>query len=124
MTRENTSAALADRFFERQRQEILARIEDVQRRRRLRAWRSLLAAAALVVACLAGGLAVTGVGPRELPAVREAWPAPEAELWASASTGSDPLEAFGTWELGANEDEGEGSSDPLPPLELDQGAVE
>jgi hypothetical protein len=110
MTQQRTAPEFADRFFDRQRREIMSRIEALETRRKTRAWRGLLVAASLALACLAAGIALDETpGPRH-PAAREAWIG--TELWPEG--GADPLAAYAGWN-------GHGAADaidPLPPFEL------
>lgn len=84
--------ALLDRFFERQRREILGRIEALERPRR-RGPQLALAASALLAALLGAG--VLGLGPTGSA------DGPDLSLWTMSSYastgGTDPLSLYGDW---------------------------
>lgn len=110
--------SFARRFFERQRQEIMARIEEDRRLRSRERWYGLaLAAAALVLTAMVftviGGPAGTAAG------TEQAWLA-EADV-GDSFTGEDPLAVFGSWDvaaLGASSSPKTGEkSSLLPPLD-------
>lgn len=97
-TESRRSGELADlemeRFFARQRREVLARIEAYEARRHRRRWvgAASAAAAAITVAVL-GGAGFWGPG---VPALSTAWV--EQPLFAEpAAEVADPLAAFGAW---------------------------
>jgi len=86
--------SFADRFFDRQRREILDRIRDEQQLRRQRRGAVALAAAALVMAVLV--FAVIGASP---PSVSESLTLLESiDVPAAAVSSDGPLGAFGAWE--------------------------
>ena len=98
-------ASFADRFFDRQRREILARVRHEQQLRRQRRGAVALAAAALVVTVLV--FAVIGSPfrpPSESLALLDSIDVP-----ASAVSSDGPLGAFGPWEAAPLLAEGLGS---------------
>ncbi|HHN74475.1 MAG TPA: hypothetical protein ENK10_04525 [Acidobacteria bacterium] len=117
-------SGFADRFFDRQRREILHRIEYEQQLRLRRRAGLALIAAALVMTVLA--FAVVGspppddrstlarLGTSDIPAQLESFEVPTA-----AVDGNDPLGAFGAWEAAPllAEDLDEGTDPALPTLE-------
>ena len=114
-------AGFADRFFARQRQEILARVEALHDRRKARVWGGLLAAASLALACMGAGLVLDGAKGSHRAVVREDRLGVEARLWPDE--GSDPLAHFDLWLMNASGTESVDGINPLPPLELDQGVL-
>jgi hypothetical protein len=110
MTQQRTAPEFADRFFDRQRREIMSRIEALETRRKTRVWRGLLVAASLALACLAAGVALEETPEPRHPAAREAWIG--TELWPVG--GGDPLAAYAGWNGHTAAD----GIDPLPSFEL------
>lgn len=86
-----------ERFFARQRREIMARIEAHEARRRERRWLAAASAAAALIAVAVLGVAGTA-GP-DTPAVGTAWLA-EPLFAEPVHEVADPLEAFGAWPEG------------------------
>jgi glutathione S-transferase len=83
-----------ERFFARQRREIMARIDAHEARRRTRGWLAAAAAAAAGIAVAVLGLA--GLSGPDIPAVGTAWL--ELPVFAEpVNDVADPLEAFGAW---------------------------
>ncbi len=110
---------IVERFFARQRAEILARVaaHETHRRERRAGW--ALAAAAAGVALLLGWGAVTG--PQMSSLAIDSW-ATAIELPADDATIGDPLAAFGTWGdelVDAERDLAGLDASPLPPLSLE-----
>jgi len=107
--------SLAQRFFERQRQEIISRIEEDRRSRRRERWYGLaLAAAALVLSAM---VFTVIEGPADtVPSPRQAWLADAAA--GDPSGGRDPLAAFGSWDIASLDSPATSDEDPspLPPL--------
>ncbi len=84
-----------DRFFERQRQEIMSRLDAEQQRRSLR-WRVLpLLAASLLATVLV--FSVVGRAPEPSPELYASWLS-ELAVDQPAPSG-EPLAAFGAWGL-------------------------
>ncbi|RMG45309.1 MAG: hypothetical protein D6718_07885 [Acidobacteria bacterium] len=104
-----------DRFFDRQRREVLDRIAQ-RRRTRPAAWLAALAAAALLAA--GAGLALLTEPPEVTTATAWLWELPLPE--PDAEAGDDLLAAFGPWELAEEPPE----SVPLPPLFEEDPEVE
>ncbi len=105
---------VAERFFERQRLEIMGRIAEHETRRRARRSALPLAAALLIGALLSGVVLLRGPAPRTDARGSEwvlAWSLP-AEM-----TGSDPLAAYeGPTESASAEEAEFAGPDLLPPL--------
>lgn len=119
--------ALADRFFARQRREILARVEARAAARRARRYGAVLAAAAAMLVCLMAGVAVSdppGAAWRESSAVL----AFDIKVVPASGAADYPLEAFGAWTFDGDNGSNSGNTvitglDGLPPIELEQGAT-
>ena len=83
-----------ERFFARQRREIMARIEAHEARRRVRGWLAAASAAAAGIAVAV--LGVAGLSGPDAPEVGTAWL--DVPVFAEPSNDvADPLDAFGAW---------------------------
>jgi len=83
-----------ERFFARQRREIMARIEAHETRRRVRGWLAAASAAAAGIAVAV--LGVAGLSGPDTPEVGTAWL--DVPVFAEpANDVADPLDAFGAW---------------------------
>ena len=105
----------ADRFFERQHGEIMARIERARTARRRRHAVIGLAAAAVVAAAFVGSFLLTGL-QEPIEPIDWATTIPVDTLGSV----DDPLEAFGLWEAPVEDV----ALDWLPELEIDTGDEE
>ena len=117
MFSEVEACGFADRFFRRQRQEILATIDSLAAGRRARGYGITLAAAAVLMIALSAGLvasdpsgsALIGDGPLFTLELDD----PSLDHVAS-----DPLIIYGSWPLRTLEGS-RGEPDPLPPIDLE-----
>lgn len=111
---------LVERFFARQRTEILARIGANETLRRERRTGLALAAAAAGVAILLSWTSLRG--PVAVPQAEYSW-AEAIALPGETDTVGDPLAAFGDWggdqPIDADADIAALESSPLPPLSLE-----
>ncbi len=83
-----------ERFFVRQRREIMARIDAHEARRRARRWLAAASAAAAGIAVAV--LGVAGLSGPDAPVVGTAWL--DLPVFAEpANDVADPLDAFGAW---------------------------
>lgn len=105
---------LIERFFERQRREVLHRVAQRQEDRRFRRGVLALAASAALVALLLGGGLMTG--PEAPPATL---------AWVESASIGEPLphdgalDVFGAWDEPEPESLSASLETPLPPLDLD-----
>jgi len=83
-----------ERFFARQRREIMARIDAHEARRRTRRWLATASAAAAGIAVAV--LSVAGMSGPDVPAPSTAW-LDEPMFAEPLNDVADPLEPFGAW---------------------------
>ncbi len=106
---------LLERFFERQRSEILHRVAQRDEDRRFRRGVMALAASAALVALLLGGGLLSGP-PAPAPATL-AWV--ESASFAEPFAQDDALDLFGAWDEPAPSALSASFESPLPPLALE-----
>ena len=108
---------LMERFFERQRSEVLHRVAQREEDRRFRRGVMALAASAALVALLLGGGLMTGpTGSAGSPATL-AWI--ESASFDEPGSGASALDLFGAWDETEPEALSASAENPLPPLRLE-----
>ena len=105
---------LLERFFDRQRNEILHRVAQREEDRRFRRGVMALAASAALVALLLGGGLMTGP---EAPPATLSWV--ESAAFEASLESESALDLFGAWDEPAPESLSASVESPLPPLSLE-----
>ena len=105
---------LLERFFDRQRSEVLHRVAQREEDRRFRRGVMALAASAALVALLLGGGLMTGP---EAPPATLAWV--ESAAFEAPLESESALDLFGAWDEPAPASLSASVESPLPPLTLE-----
>lgn len=115
MFSEVEARSFADRFFRRQRQEILATIDSLAARRRARGYGIALAATAVLMIALSAGLVASDPDGSALTADGPLFTL-ELDDPSLDQVATDPLIIYGSWPLRTLE-RSRGEPDPLPPID-------